>query len=194
MDAGEAQGPDRDVELAVRVAKAAPGIDAGAEAELAARLAPRVRLYGLRHLRDSHAAADLVQQVLLLTLEKLRGGELRDHARIVSFVFGACRMMVLELRRGTARRERLLEQFGMVEEAVEADLDAPLYKGRVADCLEALGERERSVVLLTFCQDKSADEVAGELGLTAGNVRVIRHRSIARLRDCVVGTVEHGHG
>jgi RNA polymerase sigma-70 factor (ECF subfamily) len=194
MDAGEAQGSDRDVDLALRVAQAAPGIDAAAEAELAARLAPRIRLYGLRHLRDSHAAADLVQQVLLITLQKLRGGELRDHARIVSFVFGTCRMVVLELRRGTARRERLLEQFGMVEEAVEADFDAPLYKGRVALCLEGLSERERSVVLLTFCQDKDAQEVAAELGLTPGNVRVIRHRGIARLRDCVVGTVERHHG
>ena len=41
-----------------------------AEAELYRRLAPRVRLYGLRHLRDAQAAADLVQQVMLITLER----------------------------------------------------------------------------------------------------------------------------
>jgi RNA polymerase sigma-70 factor (ECF subfamily) len=35
--------------------------------------------------------------------------------------------------------------------------------------------------------EKQADEVAGALGLTAGNVRVIRHRAISRLRDCVTG-------
>jgi RNA polymerase sigma-70 factor (ECF subfamily) len=34
-----------------------------AEAELFRRMAPRVRLYGLRHLRDEHAAEDLTQQV-----------------------------------------------------------------------------------------------------------------------------------
>jgi RNA polymerase sigma-70 factor (ECF subfamily) len=52
------------------------------------RLAPRVRLYGLRHLRDRHAAADLVQQVLLMTLERLRAGKVREPERIASFVLG----------------------------------------------------------------------------------------------------------
>jgi RNA polymerase sigma-70 factor (ECF subfamily) len=39
--------------------------DRGAEAALFRRLAPRVRLYGLRHLRDPAAADDLVQDVML---------------------------------------------------------------------------------------------------------------------------------
>ena len=59
--------------------------------------------------------------------------------------------------------------------------------GKLAACLEALAERERTVVVLTFFADKSGDEVARELGLTAGNVRVIRHRAIARLRGCMGG-------
>jgi RNA polymerase sigma-70 factor (ECF subfamily) len=56
---------------------------------------------------------------------------------------------------------------------------------RLAGCLEALAERERSVVLLTFFADKAGDEVAKELGLSAGNVRVIRHRALGRLRECM---------
>lgn len=40
---------------------------AGGTAVSARRLAPRVRLYGLRHLRDPAAADDLVQDVLLMT-------------------------------------------------------------------------------------------------------------------------------
>jgi len=47
--------------LARRIAEAGAAPDAAAEAALYRRLAPRVRLYGLRHLRDPHAAADLVQ-------------------------------------------------------------------------------------------------------------------------------------
>jgi RNA polymerase sigma-70 factor, ECF subfamily len=41
------------------------------------------------------------------------------------------------------------------------------------------------VVLMTFFADKSGDEVAKELGLSAGNVRVVRHRALARLRACM---------
>ena len=46
-----------------------------AEAELYRRFAPRVRLYGLRHLRDEDEARDLSQQVMLLVIEKLEKPE-----------------------------------------------------------------------------------------------------------------------
>ena len=171
--------------LASRIAAAGARLDAAAEAELCQRLAPRVRLYGLRHLRDPHAAHDLMQQVLLMTLERLRAGKLREPERIVSFVLGMCRMVVLEIRRGSWRREKLLATWGDTAEAVEGPEPAVLDTDKLGACLEALAERERTVVVLTFFADRSGDEVATELGLTAGNVRVIRHRALARLRACM---------
>jgi RNA polymerase sigma-70 factor, ECF subfamily len=48
------------------------GQDPAAEAELFRRMAPRIRLYGLRHLSDRDATDDLVQQVLIITLEALQ--------------------------------------------------------------------------------------------------------------------------
>ena len=150
-----------------------------------------MRLYGLRHLRDRAAAADLVQQVLLMTLERLRAGEVREPERIASFVLGACRMTVLEMRRGQQRREGLLEKWvpayaGTTDEAAyEATAPFALDPDRLAGCLEALSERERSVVVMSFFADKAADEVGKELALSAGNVRVIRHRAIGRLRECM---------
>jgi RNA polymerase sigma-70 factor (ECF subfamily) len=48
------------------------GNDREAEADLFHRMAPRIRLYGLRHLRDGRASDDLAQQVLITTLEALR--------------------------------------------------------------------------------------------------------------------------
>ena len=177
--------------LARRVAAAGATPDSAAEAELYRRLAPRVRLYGLRHLRDRHAAADLVQQVLLMTLERLRAGKVREPERIASFVLGTCRMTVLEMRRGTRRREALLETWGDAAEAFEAPEPLALDPDRLAGCLEALSERERSVVVLGFFADKGADEVGAELAISGGNVRVIRHRALARLRECMgAGTEE----
>ncbi len=171
--------------LARRIAEAGAAPDSAAEAELYRRLAPRVRLYGLRHLRDRQAAADLVQQVLLMTLERLRAGKLREPERIASFVLGTCRMTVLEMRRGTRRREALLETWGDAAEAFEAPEPLALDPDRLAGCLEALSERERSVVVLSFFADKQADEVGAELSISGGNVRVIRHRALARLRECM---------
>lgn len=45
-----------DAELVLQIAS---GNDREAEAELFRRTAPRIRLYGLRHLRDKHAGDDL---------------------------------------------------------------------------------------------------------------------------------------
>src|SRR5215813_2537990 len=98
-----------DMELVQRIRT---GNDHDAEAELFRRMAPRVRLYGLRHLRDEYAADDLTQQVLITTIEALRAGRLREPEKLASFVLGTCRMTVLDLRRNAQRKERLLAQFG----------------------------------------------------------------------------------
>ena len=158
--------------------------DGDAEAELCRRLAPRVRLYGLRHLRDAYAADDLAQQVLMTTLEALRAGRLRDPEKVVSFVLGTCRMTVLELRRGSHRRQALLEQFGAVLAPVETP--APeLDQERLTRCVQGLKERERSVVVMTFYDEKAGADVARCMGVSEANVRVIRHRALHQLRACM---------
>ncbi|MBE0615095.1 MAG: sigma-70 family RNA polymerase sigma factor [Burkholderiales bacterium] len=173
--------------LVRRMCDAAPEVRRAAETELYRRLAPRVRLYGLRHLRDEHAAADLMQQVLLMTLERIRAGKLREPDRLASYVFGMCRMVVLEIRRGGARRERLLQTFGEDLAMADAAVSPRFDQERLLHCMDDLPERERAVVMMSFFDEKPSAEVAGALGLSAGNVRVIRHRAIERLRDCVTG-------
>jgi len=174
-----------DAALARRIAAAAPERDQAAESEICRRFAPRVRLYGLRHLRSEAAAADLVQDVLILTLQKLRSGTVREPERLASFILGTCRQVVIDGRRAGTRRQELLDTFagdlhGSNDEGVE-----PLDTNRLQHCLGRLPERERAVLLLTFYDDRSADAVGQELGLSAGNVRVIRHRGIEHLRTCL---------
>ena len=174
-----------DADLARAIAAAGAAIDRRAESEFCRRFAPRIRLYGLRHLRDRHAAADLVQQVLMTALERLRAGKLREPERLASFVLGMCRMTVMDLRRGTARRAGLLEAYGVVEEAVEADEPPVFEREKLAGCLESLSERERSVVIASYFSEESGNEAASAMGVTPGNLRVIRHRALAKLRTCM---------
>ncbi len=174
-------------DAAQRIAAAAPARDAAAEAALCRLFALRVRRYGLRHLRDEHAAGDLMQIVLLRVLEQLRAGKVREPQRIVSFVFGTCRMVLHEWQRGELRHERALAQAAELLPPADIAPAPRLDERRVADCLGRLAERERSVIVLSFFEERSAEEVGALLGTTAGNVRVIRHRGLARLRGCVEG-------
>ncbi len=176
-----------DADLARRIASAGSAGAPDAEAELYTRLVPRVRLYGLRHLRNEQSAADLSQQVLLMTIERLRGGKIREPERLASYVLGMCRMVVLDLKRGCWRRERVLRQFADDLPSAGVAEEPRLDTERLTACLERLSERERSVLVLTFHSERTAFEVAQELGLTTANVRVIRHRALLRLRHCING-------
>src|SRR6185436_14885890 len=133
-----------EIRLGRRIAAAGARRDVAAEAALYRLLAPRVRLYGRRHLRDDEAANDLMQQVMVMALEKLRAGELREPERIASFVFGACRMVTLEIRRGARRRDELLEKYAGDLEIADISIPPRLDEARVAACMDKLAERERS--------------------------------------------------
>jgi RNA polymerase sigma-70 factor (ECF subfamily) len=171
-----------DAELVRQIGSAS---DREAEAELCHRMGPRIRLYGLRHLRDEYAAEDLAQQVLITTLEALRAGRLREPEKLTSFVLGTCRMTVLNLRRGADRKRRLLEQYG-ADLAPGAPPAMPrLDHDLLMRCVQNLHERERTVVVMTFYDEQTGADVASFLGLSEANVRVIRHRAIRQLRECM---------
>ena len=56
---------------------------------------------------------------------------------------------------------------------------------RLARCVQALRERERTVVVMTFYDDHTSAESGRALGISEANVRVIRHRAIRQLRTCM---------
>jgi RNA polymerase sigma-70 factor (ECF subfamily) len=73
----------------------------------------------------------------------------------------------------------------------EPELEAgihPVDRIRLEHCLDRLPPRDVAVVRMTFHEDRAAQDIAGVLGLTAGNVRVIRHRALAHLRTCLDAT------
>jgi RNA polymerase sigma-70 factor (ECF subfamily) len=173
-----------DGEIARAIAASPAGSAHAAESELYRRFARRVRLYGVKHLRDAAAADDLAQQVLLLAIERLREGDVRNPDEIGSFILGTSRMQAGAMMRKTRRRDGLLALFHAPQRYAEAvtpsgDLDA------VERCLQRLAERDRRVLVLTFYAEKASAEIATELGVTGTVVRVARHRALGRLRDCV---------
>jgi len=167
------------------VTRIAGGSDREAEGEFCRMMGPRIRLYGLRHLRDSQGADDLVQQVLITALETLRAGRLREPEKLASFVLGVCRMTVLDQRRGVRRRQQLLDQFG-VEMLAPVPAPGPrLDQEKLANCVQGLKERERAVIVMSFYDQETAADVARFLSVSEANVRVIRHRAIHGLRTCM---------
>jgi len=100
------------------------------------------------------------------------------------------RSMAKDIKRLEWRREKLLLAFTDPNRVEAPASDTTLDADRLEACLGRLAERERLVVLLTFYADRTSREVATELGVQDGNVRVIRHRAIERLRTCMMSRDE----
>lgn len=155
------------------------------ERSICQRYSNRIRAYGLCHLRDGAAAEDLVQHVLLVVLEAVREGRVENLDRLDAYVLGTCRNAVMDMRRGNARRRRIAHEAASVMPEGYEPTSTLLDRRRLEQCLNALDARERGVVLATFVDDRSADEIGRSMGLSAGNVRVIRHRALGRLQACM---------
>jgi RNA polymerase sigma-70 factor (ECF subfamily) len=160
---------------------------AAAERELCLLLAPRIRLYGLRRLRDEAATADLVQEVLLSVLHNARAGTIDDPEHVERYALGTCRNLVLRVH----RRERHTKNFEAAALPLAEHALPPAFvrldATRLAMCLGKLAAREQKVMLLTFQEDHSAQEIASVLNTSPENVRVLRHRALSALQRCVTG-------
>ncbi len=174
------------VELAARAATG----DRDAERELCRRLFPAIRAFARRRLRGTQAE-DFAQDALFAFVQALRSGRIDDPARAAGFALGICRHMASDHVRTQARRRELLERFGPSElpsDVVETSAwDQPTSFGadHLEDCLSHLTRRARDVIKATFYEEENDGAIAATMSLTEANVRVIRHRTIAALRDCL---------
>lgn len=178
-------GQDDSIEDAALARRIATGADAEAEGELCRRLVPRIRAYGMRHLREDASASDLAQDVVVTVLEALRAGRVADVDRLAAFVMGTCRNTVLERRRSDRRRGALLEKYGPTFIST-VELEPPaIDREKLGGCIEELKPRERTILALTFFAQRDAADIAAELEMSLGTLRVARHRALNQLHDCV---------
>jgi RNA polymerase sigma-70 factor (ECF subfamily) len=123
------------------------------------------------------------------TLTALRMGRVHDLDLLDRYVLGVCRNVAHTLRRAGERadqaaRRLALEPAPTPERPPEAPWGTHLVE-RLTPCLAGLTRREQGVVQLSFSERRSSTEIAEQFGVTPGNVRVIRHRALRKLRDCL---------
>jgi len=122
---------------------------------------------------------------MVAVLEALRAGRVEDLERIDRFILGTCRNVAHAAR----RRERRVVETRERLSAERAHAVVPPWElvttRRVEECMAGLAPREARLLYLLYQEGATANEAAEILGMTPGNVRVSRHRVLARLRDCV---------
>ena len=176
-----APGPESVVALVRRV----PQGDRAAEAELCRRFAPAIYAFARRRLRSREAVEEFVQEVYVAFIQALRRGAVDDPARVGGFVLGICRNLSLDEVRSRERRTRLWAEYGHVA-TQEPEASAPATDAlKLEDCLAQLSQRARDVVRFSYVEALSHVEVAQRLEITETNARVLRHRTLHALRECM---------
>jgi RNA polymerase sigma-70 factor (ECF subfamily) len=148
------------------------------------------KLYGVvaRILTRGDAAADALQEVYVRIWEKagefdpLKGSPLAWMATI------ARNRALDEVRR--VRPVSLEDQSEGFEPAAE-EIDPLAVRERserlmaLVDCLKALDEEKRAIVLLAYYRGSSREALAKRFGRPVPTIKTWLHRSLAQLRDCL---------
>jgi RNA polymerase sigma-70 factor (ECF subfamily) len=156
-------------------------------AQLSERFRDRIRFFAARRLRDRDAAEDVAQEVLRRTLEALRAGRVENREALPAFLFQTARNVCMQWGRSEGRKARAFTRLHSGEEDPEADPLAGLIteerREKVREAFEQLGPGDREVLRLSYVETLGAEEIATQLKLTTGAVRVRRHRALNRLAE-----------
>lgn len=150
------------------------------ETELCQRFHPLLRAFGRRHLRDTAAADELAQETLVIVLTALRDG--RAVENVGGYVLGVARNLVREGWRKDQRSREAASALAVFSEGVSP---APEFDIGLRRCIAKLTAKARAVLERAIVEEESGPEIAHALGITEGNVRVMRHRALAEVRRCM---------
>ena len=148
------------------------------------------KLYGVvaRILTRGDAAADALQEVYVRIWEKAGEFDPLKGSPLAWMVTIARNRALDEVRR--VRPVSLEDQPEGFEPAAE-EIDPLAARERsegltaLVDCLKALDEEKRAIVLLAYYRGSSREALAKRFGRPVPTIKTWLHRSLAQLRDCL---------
>jgi RNA polymerase sigma-70 factor (ECF subfamily) len=158
--------------------------------ELTARFWDRLRFFAMRRLRDAALAEDVAQETLRRTLEALRARRIEKPEALPSFLFETARHVCMHRTRSSGREARAFQRVAADGEEDPSAASDPLAgliseerREQVRRSLERLDPDDRRLLTMSYEEALGAEEIGQRLGITAGAVRVRRHRALARLAE-----------
>ena len=169
--------------------------DERAVAELYNAYFPRVYRYMLARAGNVGDAEDLTEEVFIRVLDALGRFEWRE-APFSAWLFRIAHNAIVSHQRRNGARGRhapLSPALPIQTPGPEEMVEARLTLEEVMRATENLPEAQRQVIALRFGAGLSVAETARALGKGEGNVKVIQHKAIAKLRELLLDKHRDGH-
>lgn len=159
-----------------------------AEAELVERCGRTLRFLARRFTRHEADADDLYQETLMLALEKIRRGELREPERLAGFLRALVKNLGIQrYRRRSHEVERPADQLSDLQDDSRPNpLGGLLYRERARLARRLLAElnvpRDRDLLFRYYIAEESSSRICSDLGLDAEHFYRVLHRARQRYR------------
>ena len=169
------------------IVDAARAGDQAALSELYTLYFPRVYRYILARTGNTYDAEDLAEEVFMKVLEAIDRFQWRE-APFSAWLFRIAHNALISQRRKDGVRGRS----GPLSDGIALDSQSPddmvanrLALNEIMDAAQNLPDAQRQVITLRFAAGLSVAETARAMNKGEGNVKVIQHKAIAKLRETV---------
>lgn len=177
--------PSGDAQGERLVVDAARTGDEAALSELYTVYFPRVYRYILARTGNTYDAEDLAEEVFMRMLDAIERFQWRE-APFSAWLFRIAHNAVISQRRKDGARGRsapLSEGLPVNSQGPEELVESRLALNEIMQAAQSLPEAQRQVISLRFAAGLSVAETARVIGKGEGNVKVIQHKAIAKLRE-----------
>ena len=134
-------------------------------------------------------AVEIYNVVFSIFYEKIQGTKFDTYKNLKSYVFAIAENKLKEYYRHRVNRKRNEnidnEPYGkyIVALTKSAQSESEERLTQVEKCIELLTQKERRIINLVYKEGISLKKVAEMLTMSDSNVRVIKHRALAKIRE-----------
>lgn len=160
------------------------GRSEGAFTELVQRHINLVYAAAVREMARNKALAQDVCQAVFIELAR-KGPHLTRHPALAGWVYSCVRKMAANLRRAEARRhhrEQQVHAMNLLQESQPQHAHWTAIQPVLDDALHDLNERDQTILVLRFLEQRTIEEVGAVLGLNKSAAHMRIDRALEKLR------------
>jgi len=138
---------------------------------------------------DKELAEDITSAVFLKSWDHILSNNISEFKTLKALFYRVARNLVIDhYRKKSTSLEKSLdddEESDIQDENfdLEKEVDIKLEHDRILNCMNALKDDYREILILRFVNQLSLDEIAKILGKSGGSVRITIHRALKALKE-----------